>query len=233
MTDSSAIKGAIIGLIGFAATEEQILLSASDPGEAGDATCWAAYPLVTHNTEFRSQQLHRLVAVRTGRTPAEFSEVDHRSPAVYRDCRSEPADQVGNTSGQVSAELITEVGLVSDADLREPARNPWLKGRLLWLQIIVRGFWHPTGHLIDYYLAHAQSGRAIALASHGAATAAYLGAPDPARGMAIYNLACAQAVAGNLAEATEALTESIALNPDLKSNAVRDPDLRPLGPIQG
>ena len=51
---------------------------------------------------------------------------------------------------------------------------------MLWLQIVVRGFWHPTGHLGDYYLAHGQPGRAVALQAQGLAMARYLGAPAPA-----------------------------------------------------
>ena len=57
------------------------------------------------------------------------------------------------------------------------------------------------------------------------ATASYLDAPDPARGMASYNLACAQARAGRPDEAAAALREAITLNPDLRANAARDPDL--------
>jgi hypothetical protein len=228
MTDISALKGAIIGLTGFAGVEEQILLAASDPGEPGDAARWAAYPLVAHNTEFRAQQVHRLTAIRADRTPDEFSEVDHSSSEVYRIYRAQPADEIRVASNEVTASLIAAVGAVGNADLCDPARNPWLNGRQLWLQIIVRGFWHPTGHLIDYYLAHSQPDRAIALAAHGAATAVYLRAPDQALGMATYNLACAHAVAGNLTEAAAALAEAVALNSDLKSNALRDPDLSPL-----
>ena len=89
----------------------------------------------------------------------------------------------------------------------------------------MRGFWHPTGHLGDYYLGHGRPDRAVALAAHGVMTAAYLSAPAPARGMASYNLACAQARAGLLDEAAAALTEAVSLNPDVRANARRDSDL--------
>jgi hypothetical protein len=99
---------------------------------------------------------------------------------------------------------------------------------MLWLQIVVRGFWHATGHLGDYYLAHGQAGRAIAMQAHGLATARYLRAPGPAAGLAGYSLACAQARGGLLDEAARTLTEAIGLNPDLGANAGRDPDLAAL-----
>ena len=64
-----------------------------------------------------------------------------------------------------------------DDDLVDPSRHHWLHGRPLWLQIVVRGFCHPTGHVADYYLGHSRPGRAVALQQHMLATTRYLGAP--------------------------------------------------------
>jgi hypothetical protein len=225
MTDVPALRAAIAGLIGFAAGQEQVLLAAAPPGEQGDPSCWAALPLIAHNTEFRRQQVQRLRAIRSGQAPPEFAEVDHRSAEVYAGCSAQPADAARRDSWRVSGELIEELALVGQADLLEPSRNPWLRGRQLWLQLIVRGFWHPAGHLGGYYLSHGQADRAIALAEEAVTTAAVLGAPDPARGMARYNLACAQAGAGFLGEAAATVAEAIALNPDVRANAARDADL--------
>jgi hypothetical protein len=128
----------------------------------------------------------------------------------------------------VSGELIAGLALVSSEDLLDPSRNPWLKGRQLWLQVVVRGFWHPSGHLADYYLAHGQADRAVALASHGLATSTYLRAPEQARGMAAYNLACAQAKAERLDEAAASVALTVSLNPDLRGKIGTEPDLAAL-----
>ena len=228
MTRRGDLRSVIIGLVGFAAAEEQILLATSDPAEPGDPDKWAALPLIAHNTEFKRQQVHRLEAITLGRTPADFAEVDHQSAEVYLGYAAEPPDQVAADSGLVASELIKYLALISDADLTDPTRHPWLRGRQLWLQLIVRGFWHPTGHLSEYYLAHGNPDRAVALCAHGAATATYLGAPAPVRGMASYNLACAQARAEMLDDAATTLREAIALNPDVAANARRDQDLASL-----
>jgi hypothetical protein len=225
VTADSDLRGVIIGLLSFASAEEQILLATCDPAEPGNANRWAAVPLIAHNTEFKRQQVLRLEAIRSGQTPAEFGEIDHRSAQVYLGYLAEPANQVAAASMRVTDELIANLGLIDDADLTDPARHAWLRGRHLWLQLIVRGFWHPTGHLADYYLAHGQSDRAVALGTHGVLTASYLGAPDPARGMASYNLACAQAGANLIDDAAATLRQAIALNPDLVNNARRDQDL--------
>ncbi len=225
MTDIPALRAAIAGMIGFSASSEQVLLAAAPPAETGGPSCWAALPLVAHNTEFRRQQVQRLRAIRAGSAPPDFAEADHGSPGMYAELSALPADAVGRDSWRVSGELIEELDSVSQADLLDPSRHPWLRGRQLWLQLIVRGFWHPAGHLGGYYLSHGQAGRAVALAQQAVTTAAVLGAPDPARGMASYNLACAQAGAGLIDEAAAAVAEAIALNADLRANAARDTDL--------
>jgi hypothetical protein len=225
MTGASDLRGAIIGLLGFAAAEEQILLATAPAGQDGSPQCWAARPLVAHNTEFKHQQVQRLQAIQAGRTPPDFPDVDHSSADLYQRSVTPTERGTAADSGRVAAELIGGLSSVSDDDLCDPSRNPWLRGRQLWLQIIVRGFWHPAGHLGGYYLAHAQPDRAVALAEHGVTTARYLSAPGPARGMASYNLACAQARADRPGEAAAALHEAIALNPDVRANAARDPDL--------
>jgi tetratricopeptide (TPR) repeat protein len=228
MTDIGQLKAAITALLGLAATEEQALLSAVPSEEEGSPQRWAALPLVAHNTEFRRQQVLRLQAIRRGEQPPEFAEVDHESADLYRELVAQPAATVRHDSWQVAGELIDELRTTSTEDLLDPARNPWLKGRQLWLQIVVRGFWHPTGHLGDYYLARGAVENAVSIAAHAAATADRVAAPGPARGMARYNLACAQARAGELAEASSALADAVALNPDLRVNAERDRDLSAL-----
>ena len=228
MTATTNPRQAIIGLVAFAAAEEQMLLAAARPDEPGDAANWAALPLIAHNAEFRRQQAERLAAITSGQTPVEYPEIDHSSSQVYGRYLALPADQVAVEASASASDLISNLSRISDDDLRDPARNPWLKGRQLWLQIIVRGFWHPAGHLADYYLARSQPDRAVALASHAVTTASYVDAPAPARGMALYNLACAQSRTGDLDQAAATVESAIGLNSDLRVNASRDPDLQAL-----
>ena len=226
---ATAIRGCVIGLIGFAAAEEQMLLAAAGPGgDPGSPQRWAAVPLVAHNTEFRQQQVQRLAAIRDGRTPPAFAEIDHSSAEVYRGYCSIPAAQVAEASRQSAAALTAGLSATPDEDLLDPSRHPWLAGRQLWLQIVVRGFWHPAGHLAGYYLSHGQAGRAVAMARQAVSWAGYLDAPDMARGMAVYNLACAQAQAGQPGDAAATLAEAVALNGALRANAARDADLSTL-----
>ncbi len=228
MTSAADLRAVMTALVGFAAVQEQLLIAETHQAEPGDASCWAALPVAAHNTEFRRQQVQRLRAVRTGQAPPEFAESDHRSAALYAELSAQPADSVARDSWRVTGELLEELRSASADDLLDPSRHSWLRGRQLWLQVIVRGFWHPTGHLCEYYLSHGQADRAVALAEQAVTLTASVSAPDQARGMASYNLACARAGAGLLDAAATAVTEAIALNPDVAANAARDPDLASL-----
>jgi hypothetical protein len=223
--NTAGLRQAIAGLIGLAAAAEQQLATTADPAEPGSADCWAALPVIAHNTAFRQQQVTRLRAARTGSTPPEFAEADHGSAELYAELSAQPAAAIAAAGWASAGDLLAELTQARDEDLLDPARNPWLRGRQLWLQIIVRGFWHPAGHLGEYYLHHRQAGQAVALAEHAVATAGYLGTPAQARGMATYNLACAYTAAGRLDAAEAAVETAVALNGDLRVNASRDPDL--------
>jgi hypothetical protein len=227
MTDMLELRTAIIGLLGCTAVEEELLLAAISRASAapGSPDRWAAKPLIAHNTEFKRQQVQRLEAIRLGETPPAFAEIDHRSGDVYSRYSQQPADQVVQASREVTAALIDGLSAISDEDLADPSRNPWLAGRQFWLQIIVRGFWHPMGHIGEYYISHAEPARAGAMQSHAVAVAEYLNAPAAARGMAYYNLACARAHAAVPGDAISPLRQAIELNADLVANARRDADL--------
>jgi hypothetical protein len=219
----------LTGLISFAAAEEAMLLAdVAQRTDAGDANCWGALPTIAHTSEFRDEQVQRLLAVRAGSDPPEFPRVEHSSPDTYGAYSALDAESVWAASRSTNTALIDETRRCSDEDLLDPSRNPWLNGRQLWLQIIVRGFWHPTGHLGDYYVKHERPERALALHRHALATAEYLAAPSMALGMAHYSLACTQATLERAEAALASLEQAVACNPDLVMHARSEPDLAPL-----
>ena len=163
---TAGLRRAVTGLLSFAAAEEQALLAADGFGPGSDGGSpghWAAVPLVAHNNQFKDQQAERIRCMLGGQVPAAYGEIDHSSQEVYLGYLAQPREDVLTASRRVSERLIDGTWTLSDEHLLDPARHPWLNGRLLWLQIVVRGFWHPTGHLGDYYLARDQAGRAVAM----------------------------------------------------------------------
>ena len=124
MTGAQELRSAITGLVGFAAAEEQMLLAAAPAAEPGDPRCWAALPLIAHNTEFKLQQVRRLQAVRLGQVPPEFAEVDHASAETYRGYEAPSAGEVAEASSRVAGELVDALNVVTDDDLDVAARVP-------------------------------------------------------------------------------------------------------------
>ena len=226
-TDTARLRACVTGLLGWTAVEEELLLAGLPPASDGPGSpdCWSAAPLIAHNTEFKRQQVIRLTAIQQGETPPDFTEIDHRSAGVYRDYCQPDAGLVRRASREVTAALIDGLAAVGDDDLLDPSRHRWLRGRMLWLQLVVRGFWHPMGHIADYYICHGQAARAAQVQAQAIAVAEYLGAPEPARGMAHYSLACAQARADQPDAALAELATAVCLNPDLAAKLASEPDL--------
>jgi hypothetical protein len=226
MTDTRALKTAIVGLLRCAATDDEtLLISTADEGDAGSAQHWAPVPTIAHNTQFKREQITRLEAVLDGATPPDFAVIDHADERTYRRFAGLSRALVAEESRRTADDLVQTLLLLPDADLIDPSAHSWLRGRPLWLQIIVRGFWHPLGHVGDWYLANSMPERAIALRQHAVATAEYVHAPDEAQGMAWYSLACTAAAVGTTEDAVVALEHATALNHDLRSRVATEPEL--------
>jgi len=214
------MRTAITGLLSLAGAEEQLLLL-EDGSTGGSPDNWAAVPLVAHLTHFKQQQTERISALLSGHVPPAYGDVDHSAPEVYSAYNVAASQAVLADSRRVTAGLIDGTWALPS----ELVLHGQVNGRMLWLQLIVRGFWHPMGHLGDYYCDQGQANRAVAMQSHALATARHLATPAPAEGMAVYNLACALARSGSVRDAARMLETAIALNPDLRTNASSDPDL--------
>jgi hypothetical protein len=219
----------MVGLIRCAATEDEMLLvSTFDHEGAGSAEHWAPVPTVAHNTQFKREQVTRLEALLHHEEPPEAPAVDHTSEPTYRAFADLSPALVAEESRRTSDALVDSLLLLPDEDLLDPSRHEWLRGRALWLQIIVRGFWHPMGHVGDWYVANAMRERGIALRQQAFATAEYLHAPRESCGMAWYSLACTYAAIGMTDQGVLALQRAAALNDDLRVRAAMDPDLESL-----
>jgi hypothetical protein len=229
MTDTRALRTAIVGLIRRAAIEDELLLIAtSDRDDLGDAQRWAPVPIVAHNTQFKRDQITRLESILRQEAPPEFAMVDHTSDATYRAFAALSPSLVAESSRQATDALVTSLLLLPDDDLIDPSNHEWLRGRPLWLQVIVRGFWHPMGHVGDWYVANGMSERGLGLRRDAVATAEYLHAPSESQGMAWFSLACTQASLGSREEAVVALERAATLNHDLRERVATEPELEVL-----
>jgi hypothetical protein len=226
MADTRILRAAVVGLIRRAAMEDELLLlTTSGRDDAGDAHHWAPVPTVAHNTHFKREQVSRLEAVLRRETPKEFAAVDHTSDATYRAFAALDPAIVAETSRQTTDDLVDSLLRLADDDLIDPGRHEWLRGRPLWLQVIVRGFWHPLGHVGDWYVANGMTDRGVALRRDTVAFTEYLHAPAESQGMAWFSLACTCSTLGTTEEAVVALQHATTLNHDLRARVATEPEL--------
>jgi hypothetical protein len=215
----------IVGLVEFTAGQEETLLAGVGLAETGTATVWSAAAIVAHNSDFRVEQVQRLDAVRLGVVPPEFDTVDHESEATYARYGAVSVAAARGASRASTEALRDRTRSAALEDQMDPARHDWLRGRALWLQILVRGFWHPMGHVGEYHLRHGDADRAVAVHSMALAAASRLDAPDTVLGMAHYSVGCAQAGAAQFDDALVSLTQSVQCNSEIRGHLATDVDL--------
>jgi hypothetical protein len=227
--NASIDKARLAALLGYVQACEQRLLADLPPAERsapGSAQRWSAHALLAHNTDFRREQVVRLRAAAAGVEPPAFPQVDHTDPEAYRLCSERPWPVVRAEAATVVADMVVALDALDDALLVDPSRLPWLGGRQLWAQVLVRGAWHPLGHVADHLVAGGRSAEAVAVLEGVVRAARALAIPDTPGGvsLAVYTLAAVHAVAAAL----ELLRSAVAGDPSLAGRAAGEPDFASL-----
>jgi hypothetical protein len=145
----------------------------------------------------------------------------------FQQHRNRTWEQNWQVREQTSANLIAQVGALSEADLSRPGGASW-QGRPFWRQIVGNGYIHPISHLADVYVRSGQPERAIALQERSVAAALPISDSEDWRGLLRYNLACVHSLAGMKEQAIAGLAEAFQLAPRLVEWSKQDHDLDPL-----
>jgi hypothetical protein len=231
--ERTALRAGILALLGRMQSEERRFEASLSDGERvddGSAQHWGAKVVLAHITDFKGEQVARLDAAADGSEPPSFPRIDHRDPAAYAAYLARSWDQVRADAVRTCEALVEHTRTLDTQILFTPGIYPWLQGRALWAQILVRGVWHPSGHLHQYLAEHGQTDRVLELQQGllGAATTANIPDVPGGRPFAIYNLACAHALAGQPEPALDRLVEAVELDPALARAALKDADLEAL-----
>jgi len=227
------LQKAVVAMLELAREEERLFVGGLSPGERdepGSAGAWSAKALLAHVTDFKQQQVVRVECALRGEAAPDFAPVDHGDETVYAAYHPQAWDDVLADAERVSGDLVACTCELSEDVLAEPGRFPFLNGRMLWSQLLVRGVWHSSGHIGPYLAQHGRADDAEALQRRLVERARGLGLP-PTPGswaMGLYNLACAQVAGGRLDDGRATLDETFALDPALARSAETDPDLEPL-----
>jgi hypothetical protein len=118
-----------------------------EPGATGD---WTFKDVVAHLNGWRSKTLARLDAAQHGHAPAappwpaqldEDDDVDQINDWIYRASFDRPLQAVLDEYSDSFQHMRDSVMALSERDLAEPGRYPWLKGYTL-AQVIMDSFGH-------------------------------------------------------------------------------------------
>ena len=230
--DSPSLRSSVIALLAYARDQEESFLrdlTAAERDLVGGPDHPAAKVLLAHITEFKRQQVQKVAAAASGESPPRLEAVEPSDPVEYARLALRYWQQVEIEAARVFSALAAEVERLSDEELRDPHRFPWLNGRPLCRQVLGRGLWHPLTHLSDYDLARGEKARPARRHEMLAALVDRLAfVPVSGDGMSCYNLACAFAEAGEHDKALALVEAAIRTDPKYADYARDDPDLAPL-----
>jgi tetratricopeptide (TPR) repeat protein len=188
----------------------------ADPNE------WSAKDHVAHLTHWRRHAAQVLIAVRTGATPPDATDIDTINAAVYSANRGRSADEIKEDALASYAELARAIDDCSEDELLKPRPG---RDFFAWEVVPPNGHLHLAEHLGWWHQAHgdkaaAEQAQKWMLEVHEAAFT------DPrSRAFGEYSLACYYAKQGRAADAMPHLARSFELHPPLKAWVRTDTDL--------
>lgn len=205
-------------------------LSDAEREQPGAQDAWSPKDLFAHLLSWQERTVGRLDAALTGETPppSPADDLDTLNARYWSERQDQSWDALLDAARLLYQDISEKVSRISEQDLSEPDRFPWLNGRPLWMSVAFEALIHPQTHLFGYY--QARGNRQGMDRQIDTVAASLKGVDDrPAwRGMVLYNLACLHALSGQPRKALTLLPEALHLRPDLKGWAKQDPDLTSL-----
>ena len=181
---------------------------------------WSPKDHQAHLTAWKAIQANRIRATLKGETLAADSREDDERNAELQALRADWAwADIVREADEVTEQLQAEIRAAGVALIVE---SEGMIGRI---------FGNGAPHALTHFAWLADAGvgvdpaRVAAFVDEHEHQLARTPLPDPDRAIAVYNLACAHAVAGRLDRARPLLAEAFRLRPDLAEFAKGDPDL--------
>lgn len=228
---SGPLKPRLLALMAHGQAAQQAFLaqlSEAPRAARGAPDAWAAKDHLAHNTAWKADAARVITAAVRGETPAPSPEDAEFNPQVFAAQQHQSWDTILADMAATDAALRAAVEACSEADLTDPARFPWRKGRPLWFEASVASYEHPVEHYGQFYLETGDEARARAVRAEAVETARrFIGETKPC-GYMIYNLGSFYAQIGDPDQALAALREVLARLPQVRAWMREDPDLAAL-----
>lgn len=203
-------------------------LSETERQTSGAPDHWAPRDVLAHLAEWKQRAAGRITAARRGETPAREGDYNAANAAIFEAYRARPWEDFQALLEGAHRDILAEAQALSEDDLSDPARFPWLQGRPLWWNIAGSCLVHPMSHLGQAYIERGDVAYANQMREREAQRVAGLGETPYWIGIAGYNLACHYALFGEKQKALEKLEQALSANPDLIDWSQQDSDLTSL-----
>jgi len=189
---------------------------------------WPAALLMFHVSMWRERLRNALIELRDELPLTALpSDIDDFNDA-------ELANGIGTplTDAAARSELLhREIMALHEAIGERPFK--WYRYSTTTEAVLRASYMHPRAHMYEYSRENGRPERAAELFEHAATDMRDANAPPMILGAAIYNLALVRAGQSKGDEALALLDEAIAIRPDLRENAVNDPDFEALREASG
>jgi hypothetical protein len=112
---------------------------------------WTVKDILAHLTMWEAELVKLLWQARQGQKPTSvhFSKatMDEQNAKWHRQNRERPLERVLDDFHGARLQTVRRVEALSDRDLTDPERYPWLEGTPLWKWIASDSFEHEAEHL--------------------------------------------------------------------------------------
>jgi tetratricopeptide (TPR) repeat protein len=228
--DAMDKKNRLLDLLSLAYQEELAFvasLSDAELDEQGTMERWSAKDTIAHNAFWKQ---HRAEQIADPENPAltGFRDFEQINAQNYEEYLPLSWEDVLENAREAYDYLSAQVSALSEHDLIDPERYPWLNGRPMWRMVVNSGYNHPLNHIAGYLNKRGKVHQASDMQENTAARLQEMDDDAEWRGIIYYNLACYYATTDQPQRAIHHLSRALILSPGLVEWARQDNDLMSL-----
>jgi tetratricopeptide (TPR) repeat protein len=220
-------KSKLLNLLFIAYQEERQFiarLSDKERNEQGTMDRWSAKDTIAHNASWKQRRAEQITAP-DNEALTGFRDFEYLNAQTFEMNRQLAWEDILENAREAYEFLSERVEALSEQDLNNPDRYPWLNGRPAWRTVAISGYYHPLSHVAAYLHERGQVAQASDMHDTMAERLQELDEDAEWGGIAQYNLACFYATTSRPQQAIQHLTSALRLNPGLVEWARQDTDL--------
>lgn len=215
----------LIGLLNYVRAAQENLYAALPDAErtrGGEWSRWAPKDVVAHFTFWQNNLLKILDTL--DQPPPEQESFEERNHKNYINNAMCPWAEVYADNKRSFDEIVTRVSKFSGAALTQAGRYPRITNGTLQTSILGNTYSHAVTHLSELYDRYGAPGGGLEFQEQAAYKLIEVDPSPYIKGLALYNLACAFALAGKSGRTVELLIEAFVARPDLVEYSKQDTD---------